>query len=441
MPLTEQFSRHLADLRLPPCRALVAVSGGPDSVTLLDLLVATRSSHGMQLVVAHVDHGIHPDSAKVAQVVGALAARYALPFESCRLELGSLAGETIARARRYAWLEEVRSRVGAELIFTAHHADDQLETVLMRVLEGSGPAGLAAMSPVQGRVVRPLLSFRRVELLRHLRAAGLTAWLDPSNRDPKHLRSWIRAELLPAVRRRLPDTDAKLLRLARQAAADRAAWDTVLSLLPGLDVETEADAISVAAPILQDYDSPLRQAIVQTLARKLGCTLGPTRVGRVLDLLQQGQSGSRVPLGSRWMAELAFDRLRIYAERSPSAAEDAWAMTMPSGEGVWGRWRFRWEVAPAPAQHERKGRSAWFTLDPPTVRGWHAGEKLKPLGAAGRRLVVRCFQEGRVPRSRRGSWPVLAQGDDLIWIPGICRSALRLPSPGSEALRVDAEYA
>jgi tRNA(Ile)-lysidine synthase len=441
MPLTEQFSRHLADLRLPPCRALVAVSGGPDSVALLHLLAASRSTHGMELLVVHVDHGIIRDSAEVAIAVEALAQRYGLPFESCRLELRSQASETLARTRRYTWLEEVRRRVGAELIFTAHHADDQLETVLMRVLEGSGPAGLAGMGAVQGRLVRPLLPFRRSELLRHLRAAGLPAWLDPSNSDPKHLRSWIRTELLPTVRRRLPDTDAKLLRLSQQAAADRSAWDSVLSVLPHLDMQTEADAVSVAAPILRDYDSPLRQAIVQALARTLGCTLGPARFRRVLELLQQGQSGNRVPLGTGWAAELTFDRLRIYSERSPSPAEDPWAMTMPSGEGVWGRWRFRWEVAPAPGQHERGGGSAWFTLDPLTVRGWHAGEKLKPLGATGRRLVVRCFQEGGVPRSRRSSWPVLVQGDDLIWIPGICRSALRLPSPGGEALRVDAEYA
>ena len=92
-------------------------------------------------------------------------------------------------------------------------------------------------------------------------------------------------------------------------------------------------------------------------------------------------------------------------------------------------------------QQERAAGSAWFTLDPVTVRGWEAGEKLKPLGGQGRRLVVRCFQEERVPRSRRESWPVLIQGDDLIWIPGVCRSALRLPAPGTASLRVDAQYA
>jgi tRNA(Ile)-lysidine synthase len=87
------------------------------------------------------------------------------------------------------------------------------------------------------------------------------------------------------------------------------------------------------------------------------------------------------------------------------------------------------------------GLSAWFTLDPLTVRGWLPGERLKPLGGTGRRLIVRCFQEVRVPRSRRGSWPVLAQSDDVIWIPGVCRSDVRLPAEGTEALRVDADYA
>jgi tRNA(Ile)-lysidine synthase len=393
----------------------------------------------MELWVAHANHGIHPESEKAAEQVRELALSYGLPFESCRLELGAEAGETLARARRYAWLENLRVQVGAELIFTGHHADDQVETVLMRVLEGSGPAGLAGMAAVQGRVVRPLLPFRRVDLLRHLRQSGRPVWLDPANQDTRHLRSWIRTELLPMLYRRLPEADLKLRQLSEQAGRDRAAWDTALQVLPGLDLRLEPEAISVAASGLQGYDSPLRQAIVQALARKLGCTLGPLRLRRVLELLGSGRSGSRAPLGSRWNAEVAFDRFRIYVSPEPPL-EAPWAMTVPCGEGAWGRWRFRWEVASAPPQHQRSGRTAWFTLDPLTVRAWHPGEKLKPLGGQGRRLVVRCFQDGRVPRSRRGSWPVLTQHDDLIWIPGLCRSAVRVPAPGTEALRVDADY-
>jgi tRNA(Ile)-lysidine synthase len=440
MSLTEQFRNHLATSGLAPCRVLVAVSGGPDSVTLLDLLVRTKPEHRLDLVVGHVDHGIHPESAQVAERVRSLAESYGLPIEVGQLSLGPSATETVARARRYAWLEETRSRTGAKLIFTAHHADDQAETVLMRALEGSGPAGLAGIAGVQGRLVRPLLPFRRTELLRHLRESGLSAWVDPSNQDSRHLRSWIRTELLPFVRRRLPKIDSHLNRLSVQAREDRAAWDAALALLPGLELQDENDAISVAAPALAGYDSALRQAILQALARKLGHTLGPTRLGRVLQLLEGVESGSRVPLGSSWWAELSYNRLRLYRHLE-SVADPPWKMRSPAGEGAWGRWHFRWEIAPAPDQHERAAGSAWLTLDPVTVRAWEAGEKLKPLGGRGRRLVVRCFQEERVPLSRRESWPVLTQGDDLIWIPRVCRSALRLPTAGTEALRVDAQYA
>jgi tRNA(Ile)-lysidine synthase len=440
MSLTEQFAQHLSELRLQARCGLIAVSGGPDSTVLLDLLVRTRASHGLELVVGHVDHGIHPESHILAEQVGRLAAAFSLPYKTGQLHLGPGASETFARERRYAWLEDVRARAGAQVIFTAHHADDQIETVLMRVLEGSGPAGLAGMAPVQGTIVRPLLPFARGDLLRHLRDVGLTAWADPANQESRHLRSWTRADLLPFLRRRVPRVDSHLHRVARQASADRAAWDAALRVLPGLDLRVEQGAVSVAAAVLEDYDSALRQAIVQALARTLGCTLGPTRVRRVLDLLESHRSGAQVPLGSAWTAELAFGRLRLFAAQQ-SREEAPWTLASPAGEGVWGRWSFRWELGIAPSRQGRGGASAWFTLDPLTVRGWMPGEKLTPLGANGRRLVVRCFQEGRVPRSRRASWPVLTQGGELIWIPGLCRAAGRLPAPGTQALRVDADYA
>jgi tRNA(Ile)-lysidine synthase len=440
MTLLERFRTNLARLGLPSGKALVAVSGGPDSVALLDLLVQAGDVHDLDLVVAHVDHGIHPESAQVAAQVRALAESYGLPFEIGQLALGHSAGETLARYRRYAWLEAKRERIGAGVILTAHHADDQVETVLMRVLAGSGPAGLAGIMPVHGKVIRPLLPFSRTELTLHVREAGLQVWLDPANTDSRHLRSWIRGELLPRLRLRVPQIDTNLQRLSRQAAHDRAAWDAVLDLLPRLDLSVEHGAISVAASGLADYDSALAQAVLLALARRAGCRLGPSRVDRVLALLQRGTSGERVPLGGDWTAELAFGRLRIY-RREPIPDASPWAMEGLNGEGIWGRWRFRWGQAPAPAHQTRTGLSAWFTLDPLTVRCWLPGEKLKPLGGKGRRLIVRCFQEVRVPRGRRGSWPVLAQSDEVMWIPGVCRSDVRIPARGTEALRVDAEYA
>jgi tRNA(Ile)-lysidine synthase len=147
-----------------------------------------------------------------------------------------------------------------------------------------------------------------------------------------------------------------------------------------------------------------------------------------------------VPLGGHWIAELGFGRLRL-SPAEPEPAVEPWPLVDHRGEGIWGRWKFRWGPATAPERQDRMGLSAWFTPDPLTVRRWAPGEKVRPLGATGRRLVVRCFQEVRVPRSRRGSWPVLAQSNDVLWIPGVCRSGTRIPAAGTEALRVDAEYA
>ncbi len=440
MTLLDRFRQHLGTLQLSPGPALVPVSGGPDSVALLDLLVTTRETHRHDLIVAHADHGIHPDSSLVADQVRALADRFHLPFETTRLGLGANASETAARTARYDWLEVTRERLQARYIVTAHHADDQVETVLMRVLAGSGPAGLAGMAPITGTLVRPLLPFGHGELLQHLEERGLTAWTDPANSDPRHLRSWIRTELLPTIRARLPDVDAKLQRTGRQAGKDRAAWDELLDQLPGLDLRPEYDGISVAAPVLAGYDSSLVQAVICAIARRAGCRLGPARFTRVLELLSSGSSGDRVPLGGQWTGELTFGRLRLVQSEAQEPA-DSWSLAGNAGRGAWGRWRFRWELGTVPQEQTRSGMRAWFTPSPITVRSWVPGEKLKPLGGTGRRLIVRCFQEERVPRALRGAWPVLAQGEEVMWVPGVCRSDARVPSPGTEALRVDAEYA
>jgi hypothetical protein len=191
-----------------------------------------------------------------------------------RLRLGPSATETLAREQRYRWLEQARARADATFIFTAHHADDQIETILMRLLAGSGPAGLAGMASASGTLVRPLLPFRRAALARYARERGLAVWLDPANQDPRHLRSWVRCELLPALRCRLPDVDAALLRVGAHAARDRSAWDAVLELLPGLDPRSEDHGISVAGGSLAGYDSALAQTVLMAVARRVGCRLG-----------------------------------------------------------------------------------------------------------------------------------------------------------------------
>jgi tRNA(Ile)-lysidine synthase len=440
MSLLDQFRRQLDLLHLSPVRALVAVSGGPDSVALLDLLHRTREAHRLDLVVAHFDHGIDPASARVAASVVALAARYRLDCQVGRGMLGPAAGETAARAARYAWLERTRLGVGAEWILTAHHADDQAETVLMRTLAGSGPAGLSGMAVRRGVVIRPLLSFRRADIIGYVRAEGLEAWADPANADPRHLRAWLRTEVLPTLRERLPDVDTALLRLGQQAARDRHAWQAALELLPGLEFRLEHDGFSVAARVLSGYDSALGETVLMAAARRAGCRVSRRRAARVLSLASRAASGTSVPLGDGWGAEIAFGRL-VVSRDVAAGLDPPWPLQGPRGEGGWGRWRLRWSREAAPSRQSRTGLVAWFPPMPLVVRGWTAGERIRPLGGTGRRLLVRCFQDARIPRSRRGGWPVLAGPDGVVWVPGVTRSDAVLPEPGMEAVRVDAEHA
>jgi tRNA(Ile)-lysidine synthase len=439
MDLPDQFRAHLASLALPSGPALVAVSGGLDSIVLLDLLHRTEHP-GRELVVAHADHGIHPESASVARSVAAFATGLGLRCEVGRLELGAGAGETSAREARYGWLFALRERLGAALVFTAHHADDQAETVLMRALEGSGPAGLAGIAAVSGVLVRPLLPFRRQSLARHAREHRLPVWVDPANSDPAHLRSWVRCELLPAIRKRLPEVDDRLRRLGTQAARERAALEAVLDLLPGLEPRAEEGGISVAAAPLAAYDSALAQTVIIAAARRSGFPMGPGRAARAWRLALAGVSGREVTLGGGWRAELAFGRLRI-VRPAGGPAGGVLPLAGDRGEGRWGRWRIAWRPDTAPERQDRSSHTAWFIADGLVVRSWLPGDKVRPLAGAGRRLVVRCFQDARVPRRSRTEWPVLAVPDAVVWIPGVCRSDALLPPAGAEALRVDVEHA
>ncbi len=448
MTLPRRFQSHLEALRLAPGRVLVAVSGGVDSVVLLDLLCRLPDAARPALLVGHLDHGIHPGSAAVAARVTALAESLGLEVVLERLTLGAGASESLARRARLAWLREAAAASGCRWIFLAHHADDQDETVLMRALKGSGPAGLAGMAARRGRLVRPLLPFRRRTLERYAVARGLEWWEDPANADPRHLRSWLRSVAMPRLREQLPDLAAGLSSLRRHAAADRTAWRQLLASWTELGWRREGGVHSLDFPALLALPRALRLSLCQSLVRVTGGPAGAERIQRGLTTLAGAQSGATADLGAGWRLERSFDRLRVLSSpgrqvaRSPrdSAAEATWRLgDVAPGSAEWGPWHLRWHLEPAPPTQPRDGATAWFIPGALTVRAWRPGDRVAPLGGAGARPAARCFQEARVPRSARSGWPMLDTEEGVAWIPGVCRSTLLVPRAGEAALRVDVE--
>jgi len=436
LELPVRFTQAWVELDCPPSwrRLLVAVSGGSDSLALLHLLYDARAHHRLELIVAHADHGIHGESGAIARRVVEAAEALGLPVVVGRLMLGSGTSETRAREARQEWLELTRRSQGADAVAFAHHQDDQVETILLRALAGSGPAGLAGMLPWQGTRVRPLLGFRKAELATWLEARGITGWEDPANADPAHDRSWLRTVVLPLLAEKAPTVGERLLRLGRQAADGRRAWAAALDTLPGLDVQEAGRRISVAALPLAAYDSALAVAVVQAVARRVGCVLGPRRAGRVLRLLVAGRSGRVLELGAGWRVELAFGRLCFHRS---TPVPTPLVVGGSSGQVRWGSWQVRWERGAAPASGRRDGWVGWFIGQGAVLRGPAPGDRVRPLGGTGHRAVVKCLQEARIERSRRGAWPVVELDGRVLWVAGVCRGEGAVPSAGEDALRIE----
>ena len=241
-PTLQTLTRRMlaTELRLPKgARILVATSGGPDSQALLDVLASLRGPLGLVVLAHGADHGLRESAAAELELAEELARRLDVPFGRSVLRVAEGANlQARARAARY---EALGAAAQGALIATGHHADDRAETVLLRLLRGAGPRGLAVLPPRAGDRIRPMLRARRSDVLAHLERHRVPFATDPSNRSPRFLRTRVRHELLPLLATLSPQIVAHLCALADQlvpvaegesaVALPRATQDAMLRLL------------------------------------------------------------------------------------------------------------------------------------------------------------------------------------------------------------------
>lgn len=283
-----------ADLA-PGSTVVAAVSGGADSVALLDLLVADGR---FRVVCWHLDHALRPEAAADAAWVGGLAGRLGVACAGERADVrAALRGDGIeeaARRVRYARLGAACLRLGAAAACTAHHRDDQAETALMQILRGCGPEGPGGIAPErrleQGvRLLRPLLHSTRDELRAHCRARGLDWREDASNADQRLRRNHLRHAVLPEWERHCPGIGEALAGLAQRGGGVRRAAEATVAGLLG-DGEAAVAALLALPP-------PLRAACWRLLCARLGVEADRGRLRRLDDLLH-GAPDRRLRLGA-----------------------------------------------------------------------------------------------------------------------------------------------
>jgi len=414
---------------------LVAVSGGADSVALLHLLHALAPSWRLTLHVVHVDHGLRPDSAADAAFVRELGARLGLPVEVERVHVGPGSVEAAARTARYAALEAWAERLGAARIAVGHTLDDQAETVLMRVLDGAGVRGLAAIPPVRGRIIRPLVEIRREAVRAMLTAEGV-AWVeDPTNRDPKFLRNRIRHELLPLLAASYA-TDvvsalARVARLARESvdALDRAATLELerLTAVEEGEFPSPTDAITLSRSALAALPVSVAAEVLRQAAARLG-SRAPLRAWAHRGLRRVlAEPPPRRPfrLGGLGV-EVSGDRIRVGAR--PGPALPSRTLTVPGRlelPEIDRALEARLLPAAGYAVSRAADQVAFDAAGLPRallVRARRRGDRLVAFGGGERRLKSLLIDAG-IPRWDRNRLPLVEAGGQILWVAGLRRAA------------------
>jgi tRNA(Ile)-lysidine synthase len=413
---------------------LVGVSGGADSVALLGALLALQPRLGLTLHVLHVHHGLRPEADSEAAYVEDLGLRWGVPVTVERVHVVAEPGESLearSRGQRYAALAKLARALGASRVALGHTADDQAETVLMRLLEGAGPRGLAGIPPVRGRFIRPLIEIRRREIEAELERAGLTWVEDPSNRDLKFLRNRIRHDLLPFLAAAYnPEISEALCRagaLARELVEDveRLAVQELDRLARAEDGGLVLSRAALRVLPEGIAEEVLRQALVRLEERR------PLRAWaqRALGRLTRPGSPAPIRVGRVWL-EVSGDHIRL--SRGTVEPLVGAALPIPGSlqlPAVGLRLAAREFDRPDSYTPPSDPWTVAFDRDtlppgPLSVRGRRAGDRFHPFGAPGEKRLKAFLIDAKIPRWRRDRLPLLLAGIEIAWVVGIRRGAV-----------------
>lgn len=288
-------------LSVDPGTYVVAVSGGVDSVVLLELL---RQLPGLKLTVAHFDHGIREESGDDCQFVQDLTQRHGLPFVYKEGNLGARASEALAREARYTFLHKVMQAADARAIITAHHQDDMLETAILNMMRGTGRKGLSSLKNTED-IIRPLLGVPKQDIIAYAKDQGLTWREDRTNTSFAYLRNYIRLKLLPHFD---ATSRERLLQLINVAAATNAEIDKMLA--GHLSLQPSADTLNRHEFVMLPHDVS-RELIAAWLRAHYIRSFDRKTIERLTVAAKTYAPGKRIDVDAQHVIQVKIDILAL----------------------------------------------------------------------------------------------------------------------------------
>jgi tRNA(Ile)-lysidine synthase len=418
--LPELLHQRITNTR--PEALCVGFSGGPDSTALLHALAQLPEARALGLRALHIDHGLQAPSSAWAQHCADFCTAIGVPLTSVRVQVDTTRGEGLeAAARRVRYAAFAEQLHAGEWLVLAHHRDDQIETVLLKLLRGAGPEGLAGMRErrpfAQGWLWRPLLQTPRGALQRHLADHGLASIDDPANADARFARNRVRHAILPALRAAFAHADAAIVHTARQcrAAADYLAATAATALTPLWHADGTLDAAGWLA-----LPDGIRAPVLDAWLRTHGLAAPPDAARAELQR-QAATAGADASPRINWAnAEVRVWSGRLHAMPRLAPPPADWRATwngapldLPPGCGV-----LELVATGGPTRPPRVTTTAALT-----VRLRRGGERIRPAGDAHTRDLRDLFQRAGVPPWIRARCPLIHADDQLIAVADLWASA------------------
>ena len=436
---------------------LCAVSGGADSVYLLDRLYCWRMGRPFTLIAAHYNHNLRGEESRrdeefvrrfvaercgAARVVSGQGERTLPPVELI-VGSGDVAGEAkrrkagleeTARDMRYAFLNETADRVGADFIATAHNADDHAETLLLHLLRGCGLQGLTGIQPVRGRLIRPMLEVTRAQVEEYLRIYRIPHVEDSSNGLDEYLRNRLRHQVLPLLEELAPGftersrgTITRLRadedELSRQGAA---LCEQALDIPGGIAVPARVFAAAPQALAVR----AVRLLLARLNGRDAGCTAA--HLEAAVELCRGTDPSARADLPGGITVRRQYELLVLTAQAEP---EPPPPLPLALGENRWGDWTALCEQAVCPGKAYISPEEFHLRPGDYLIRSRQAGDRVR-LGPRPERTVKRLMIDAKIPAHRREHIPVLALGERTAAVGGFGPDRECLAGPGEPALHI-----